>query len=126
MTKLRQIYKCNVCGNITEILHTGQGELVCCGEPMELLNEKVKDEGLEKHVPVIKKKEDKIKVIVGSKEHPMEEKHYIEWIEIIFKSGKAIKKMLNFEDDPKAEFCRDGKVKKVRIYCNIHGLWKAE
>jgi superoxide reductase len=126
MTELKQIFKCNVCGNITEVLHTGQGELVCCGQPMELLEEKKKDEGLEKHVPVVEEDNNNIKVRVGSKEHPMEEGHYIEWIEIIFKNGKSIKKMLNFKNEPGTEFCKDGEVEEVRIYCNIHGLWKTE
>ena len=127
MTEIKEIYKCNICGNIVEVLHAGPGELVCCGEPMKKQEPKTEDASTEKHVPYIEKTDKGILVKVGqNQDHPMEEKHYIEWIEIIFKSGKAIKKMLNFEDDPKAEFCRDGKVKKVRIYCNIHGLWKAE
>ncbi|MCK4432917.1 MAG: desulfoferrodoxin FeS4 iron-binding domain-containing protein, partial [Methanomicrobia archaeon] len=79
MTELKQVYKCSICGNIVEVLHTGIGELVCCGQPMELLKEKTEDAGLEKHVPVIEKTEKGIKIKVGSIPHPMEEKHYIEW-----------------------------------------------
>ena len=83
MTELKQIYKCNICGNIVEVLHAGVGELVCCGQPMELLKEKTADVGLEKHVPVVERLDGKTEVKVGSVPHPMEEKHYIEWIEII-------------------------------------------
>jgi superoxide reductase len=123
MTKLKQIYKCNVCGNIVEVLHTGVGELVCCGEAMQLMEEKREDVGQEKHLPVIEKMENKVKVKVGSIPHPMEEKHYIEWIELEAK-GKAYRQFLKPGDTPEAMF--DVKPEKitVREYCNLHGLWK--
>lgn len=124
MTELRQIYKCNICGNIVEVLHTGVGQLVCCGQPMQLMEEKTEDVGLEKHVPVIEKTKKGIKVNVGSIPHPMEEKHYIEWIEISF-NGKTYKKFLKPGDKPEAEFEIKGEV-KAREYCNIHGLWKSK
>jgi len=124
MTQLNQIYKCNVCGNIVEVLHTGVGELVCCGQPMELSQEKTEDVGKEKHVPVIEKTKKGIKVKVGSVPHPMEEKHYIEWIEVMA-DGKAYRKFLNPGDKPEAEFCLEAKEIEVREYCNIHGLWRA-
>ena len=88
MAEKLQIYKCNVCGNIIEVLHGGIGELVCCGKPMELLDEKTADTGKEKHVPVIEKIDGGYKVKVGSVPHPMEENHYIEWIELLA-DGKA-------------------------------------
>ena len=119
-----QVYRCSVCGNIVEVLHVGGGELVCCGKPMELLEEKTEDEGKEKHVPVIEKTEKGVKVKVGSVEHPMEEKHYIEWIEIIA-NGKAYRQFLELGNKPEAEFCVEGNIKKVRAYCNVHGLWKS-
>ena len=123
MTKLKQIYKCNVCGNIVEVLHTGVGELVCCGEAMQLMEEKREDVGQEKHLPVIEKMENKVKVKVGSIPHPMEEKHYIEWIELEAK-GKTFRQFLKPGDTPEAVF--DVKPEKitVREYCNLHGLWK--
>lgn len=125
MTELKQIYKCNVCGNIVEVLHAGVGQLVCCGQPMELLTEKTEDVGLEKHVPMIEKVGDKVKVKVGSVPHPMEQKHYIEWIEIIT-DGKTYRKFLKPEDKPEAEFeIIDEKI-EAREYCNIHGLWKTK
>jgi len=123
MTELKQIYKCNICGNIVEILHTGKGELVCCGKPMELMKEKKEDVGQEKHLPVIEKMGNKVKVKVGSVPHPMEEKHYIEWVELIT-DGKAYRQFLKPGDAPEATF--DVKAEKItaREYCSIHGLWK--
>jgi len=125
MTELRQIYRCNVCGNIVEVLHAGVGTLVCCGQPMELLTEKTEDAGLEKHVPVIEKTETGYLVKVGSIPHPMEEKHYIEWIELVT-DGKSCRKFLKPNEKPEALF--EVKAEKVwaREYCNIHGLWKSK
>jgi len=125
MTELNQIYKCNICGNIIEVIHTGVGQLVCCGQPMELLTEKTEDVGLEKHVPIIEKVGDKVKVKVGSVPHPMEQKHYIEWIEIII-DGKTYRKFLKPEDKPEAEFEITAEKIEAREYCNIHGLWKTK
>ncbi|HID93626.1 MAG TPA: desulfoferrodoxin FeS4 iron-binding domain-containing protein, partial [bacterium (Candidatus Stahlbacteria)] len=82
MTRRSQVYKCEICGNIVEILHEGVGELVCCAQPTKLLEEKVEEQGKEKHLPVVEKSETRIKIRVGSTPHPMEEKHYIEWIEV--------------------------------------------
>lgn len=123
MTKLNEVYKCNVCGNIVQMTHASTGTLVCCGQPMELMKEKTKDLGNEKHVPVIQIKKDKVVVKVGSIEHPMEKKHYIEWIEIIA-DGQTHKKFLKPGDKPVAEFCIKAKKVTAREYCNIHGLWK--
>jgi len=125
MTKLEQVYRCNICGNIVEVLHTGVGQLVCCGQPMELLTEKTTDIGLEKHVPVIEKIGNKVKVKIGSVPHPMEQKHYIEWIEIIA-NGKTCRKFLKPGDKPEAEFGITAKKIEAREYCNIHGLWKSK
>jgi len=125
MTELNQIYKCNICGNIIEVIHTGVGQLVCCGQPMELLTEKTEDVGLEKHVPIIEKVGDKVKVKVGSVPHPMEQKHYIEWIEIIT-DGRTYRKFLKPEDKPEAEFEITAEEIEAREYCNIHGLWKTK
>lgn len=121
--KIGEVYKCNICGNIVEVLEVGGGELVCCGEPMELLKEKTEDIGKEKHVPVIEKTGKGIKVKIGSIEHPMEESHYIQWIEVIA-DGKRYKEFLKPGMKPEAEFCVSGKI-EVREYCNLHGLWRA-
>ncbi len=126
MTEKKQIYKCEVCGNIVEVLHEGSGELVCCGQPMKLYSEKTADSAKEKHVPVIEKMGDKVKVKVGSVPHPMEEKHYIEWIELIA-DGKSYRQFLKPGDVPEAIFDVkvNGKTKlEAREYCSLHGLWK--
>ena len=124
MAKLRGIYKCNVCGNIVEVLHSGGGTLVCCGEDMHLMTEKNSDEGQEKHVPIITVDGSTITVKVGSIPHPMEDKHYIEWIELSA-DGKFYKKYLNPGDAPEAVFCLEASQYSARIYCNIHGLWQS-
>ena len=123
MTERLQIYKCEVCGNIVEVLHEGQGELVCCGQPMKLYVENTVDAAREKHVPVMEKTPTGAKVQVGSVAHPMEEKHYIEWIEVIV-DGKAYREFLNPGGAPEATF--DVKAEKItaREYCNLHGLWR--
>ena len=123
MPELHQIYKCEVCGNIVEVMHGGKGELVCCGKPMKLFKEGAVDAALEKHVPVIEKTEKGFKVTVGSVAHPMEEKHYIEWIEAVA-DGKVYKQFLKPGDAPEAEFCIEADRITAREYCNIHGLWK--
>jgi len=124
MTARLQVYKCEVCGNIVEVIHEGQGELVCCGKPMKLLLENTTDASKEKHVPVIEKTSTGIKVKVGSAPHPMEEKHYIEWVQIIA-DGKAYRQFLSPGNAPEVTF--DIKADKItaREYCNIHSLWKA-
>jgi superoxide reductase len=118
------IYKCELCGNIVEVLHAGKGELVCCGEAMKLYKENTVDAAKEKHVPVVEKTADGFKVKVGSVAHPMEEKHYIEWIEIIA-DGKAYRQFLNPGDAPEAVFKIGAAQVTAREYCNLHGLWKA-
>jgi superoxide reductase len=125
MTELNQIYRCNVCGNIVEVINTGVGELVCCGQPMELLIERQTDVGPEKHIPIVEKTEKGIIVKVGEVPHPMEENHYIHLIEVI-SGDKVYRKILKPADDPSAEF-EFGKEEidnlKVREYCTVHGLW---
>jgi len=123
MTKRLEVYKCEVCGNIVEVIHEGKGELVCCGQPMKLFDEKNADSTTEKHVPVIEKVVDGVKVTVGSTLHPMEEKHYIEWIEVIA-DGRAYRQFLKPGGAPEATFEIKAESIKAREYCNIHGLWK--
>ncbi|MBN2421918.1 desulfoferrodoxin [Candidatus Woesearchaeota archaeon] len=125
MAKLNRFYKCNVCGNIVSVVESGAGELVCCGEPMKLIEEKGKDqEGKEKHVPVLETTEKGIIVKVGSVEHPMEEKHYIELIQLIDGDEIVGGKRLKPGEKPMAEFCMVKKQGlKARILCNVHGLW---
>jgi superoxide reductase len=119
-----EVYKCEVCGNMVEVVHVGGGELVCCGQPMKLLVENTTDAAKEKHVPVIEKTADGVKVKVGSVAHPMEEKHFIEWVQIIA-DGKSYRQFLKPGETPEAEFKINGGSITAREFCNLHGLWKA-
>ena len=123
MTALLQVYKCSLCGNIVEVIHAGEGELVCCGEPMKLMTENTVDASKEKHVPVIEKIAGGYKVKVGSIPHPMEEKHYIEWIELTA-DGKVYRQFLKPGQVAEAVFLIEAKSVSAREYCNLHGLWK--
>jgi superoxide reductase len=123
MTEKLQVYACEVCDNIVEVVREGAGELVCCGEPMTLLEENTADPAGEKHVPVVEEVEHGIKVKVGSIPHPMEENHYIEWIEITA-DGKADRQFLNPGDAPEAIFRIDAEEITAREYCSLHGLWR--
>ncbi len=124
MTELKQIYKCDLCANIVEVLHAGAGALFCCGQAMQLLEEKTDDEGKEKHVPVIERTETGVKVKVGSVAHPMEDAHYIEWVEVIA-DGKSCRRFLKPGEQPEAEFEIRAEQVTAREYCSVHGLWKS-
>lgn len=123
MTQHLEVYKCELCGNIVEMLHASDGTLVCCDQPMTLMTENTVDAAKEKHVPVIEKTDKGIKVKVGDVPHPMEEKHYIEWIELIV-DGKSYMQFLNPGDTPEAFFEISADQITAREYCNIHGHWK--
>lgn len=124
MPELLEIYKCDVCGNIVEVVHGGGGELVCCGQPMKRFVENTVDAAKEKHVPVIEKTAEGYKVKIGSVAHPMEEKHWIEWIELVV-DGKVYRQHLKPGQTPEAVFCIQAAQVSAREYCNLHGLWKA-
>lgn len=124
MTKQKQIYRCAICGNIVEVMHPAEGVLSCCGQPMELLTENLRDAALEKHVPVIEKTDGGYRVTVGSVEHPMLSAHYIEWIELITED-RVMRKYLHPGDRPIAVFMTDAENVTAREYCNIHGHWKS-
>lgn len=123
MAEKLEIYQCLLCGNMTEVLHAGDGELVCCGQPMKKLIAKKEDAGREKHVPVIEKANGVITVKIGSVPHPMEEKHYIEWIEIVA-DGKAYRQFLKPCDQPQGRFYITADNITAREHCTIHGLWE--
>lgn len=125
MAKRFEVYKCFECGNVLETMYPGGGELVCCGKPMKLMKEGETDGAAEKHVPVIEKTATGYKVKVGSVAHPMEEKHWIQWIELIA-DGRSYHKFLNPGDAPEAEFCIQASSVTAREFCNLHGHWKAE
>ena len=124
MTKQLEVYKCEVCGNIVEVLHAGEGELVCCGQPMKLFVENTVDAAREKHVPVIEKIDGGYRVKLGSVPHPMEEKHYIEWIGLVA-GNKVLRQFLQPGDAPEASFQTTAKDVSARAYCNLHGLWRS-
>lgn len=124
MAEKLEVYKCEVCGNMVEVLHGGAGTLVCCGQDMVLLKANTTDAAQEKHVPVVEKTADGFKVKIGSVPHPMVAEHYIEWIEVIG-DGTAYRKFLNPGGAPEADFKIDAAEITAREYCNIHGLWKA-
>ena len=119
-----QVYKCEICGIIAEVLEGGAGELVCCGQPMMLYDENVVDASREKHVPVVTKTELGFKVAVGSVAHPMEAKHFIMWIELLA-DGKAYRQFLAPGDKPEAFFPIQAQAVSARELCNLHGMWKA-
>lgn len=125
MPEMLEIYKCEVCGNIVELVHAGAGDLVCCGQNMKLFTENTVDAAKEKHVPVIEKTADGYLVKVGAVPHPMEEKHWIEWIELLA-DGKVYRQHLAPGKAPEALFCVKADKVSAREYCNLHGLWKKD
>jgi len=117
-----EVYKCDLCGNIVEGLHEGTGDLVCCGEEMKLFTENTVDAAKEKHVPVVEKVDGGFKVRIGEVAHPMEDSHYIEWIEVIA-GDKIYREFLKPGGVPEAFFPIEADSVKAREYCNLHGLW---
>ncbi len=124
MAEKLQVYKCALCGNIVEVMHAGGGTLKCCNQAMDLLQENTTDAAKEKHVPVVEKTDTGVTVKVGSVLHPMEEKHYIEWVEIVA-DGQVYRKFLNPGEAPEAHFNIKAENILAREYCNLHGHWKA-
>lgn len=125
MAKVLEVYKCAICGNIVELFINGGGPLACCGAPMQLLEENTVDASQEKHLPVIVRNGGEVTVKVGSVAHPMEENHYIQWIEVI-DGNKVSRKMLKPGEAPEATFCVKSDKVIAREYCNLHGQWKTE
>lgn len=123
MTKRTELYKCEICGNIVEIHHHGASALVCCNEKMQLLVENETDGAVEKHIPIIEKLNNGYKISVGEVEHPMTEKHYIEWIQLITEN-QVYTKFLEPDMKPEAIFEIDSTIVNARAYCNLHGNWK--
>ncbi len=121
--KINEVYRCQICGNIVEVLTVGGGQLVCCNQAMTLLTANTTDASQEKHVPVIKKTSDGYQVIIGDVEHPMTQEHYIEWIALHTPAG-IYRQYLKPNDQPMAEFCYSGNAIKASCYCNLHSLWE--
>lgn len=124
MTKWLEVYKCELCGNIVEVSHAAPGTLVCCGQEMNLLEEKTADKTTEKHVPMIEEVEGGYKVTVGSTLHPMLENHYIEWIQLVTEK-QVLTQYLKPGEEPIAVFKTEDKALYAREYCNLHSLWKS-
>lgn len=124
MTQLNQVYRCKICGNMIEVVHPATGELVCHGQPMEMLSENSVDASKEKHVPVVTQTATGTLIKIGAVPHPMDEKHYIEWIELLA-DGRVCRKFLKPGDKPEFEFGSKPAQYTARAYCNIHGLWKS-
>lgn len=128
MTTKLQFYKCDICGNIAQILHAGEGEIVCCGQVMRLLETKNEEQMAEKHIPVFLKDECETEFIqVGSVLHPMVHEHYIEFIETVSEDNTCVHiKFLHPAEEPKMILNKPENVNKAYEYCNIHGLWEGE
>ncbi len=125
MTQQREVFVCQSCGNMVEILRAGQGSLVCCNQPMTLSEENTTDAAKEKHVPVLARSGADVTVTVGTVPHPMAAEHYIEWIEVL--QGDAVSRhYLNPGAVPQATFELPAGAVVARAYCNLHGLWKGE
>lgn len=125
MTERMEVYKCEVCGNIVEVLHSGPGELVCCKQAMKMMEEQSADYATEKHVPVVQEIDGGILVKVGSVPHPMLDEHHIELVELI-QGDLIFRKFLKPGNEPEAEFKKpEGAEGKAREYCNVHGLWRS-
>jgi superoxide reductase len=127
MLERGQIFMCNTCGNMFELIHVGGGSSTCCGTEMELLSDDPKDVGAEKHIPIIEKTDSGVNVKVGRVPHPMEDTHYIAWIEIITGNNRTQRAFLKPGMKPEADFIVDDISNiKAKEYCIIHGLWRSE
>jgi len=127
MTTKLEIYKCELCGNVVEVLDPAGGELVCCGQAMTLCGAKTEDTGMEKHRPIVETTGDAVRVKVGSVPHPMEDDHYIQWIEAVCCDGEFRQVYELKPGSPAAAkffLCGCGHL-VVRAFCNVHGLWEA-
>ena len=125
MPKRLEVYKCEICGNIVEVVHSGAGALICCGKNMDRITENTTDAATEKHVPVIELAADSVTVKVGDVAHPMEDAHYIEWIEILVED-KIYRQYLQAGQPAQATFNLSATTVTARAYCNLHGLWTAK
>ncbi len=124
--ELKGIYKCEICGNVVEVVDAFEPPISCCNEPMKKLEAQTEDYTVEKHVPMVEEADDGVKVIVGSTLHPMTEEHHIVFIEVLTKDNKVYRADLDATGEPEAKFpVKAENIALVREYCNIHDLWKA-
>ncbi len=118
------IYKCDKYGIIAQIMTTGAGKLVCCETSMDKMIENTTDAAKEKHIPVVEKIGNRLEVKVGSVNHPMNEDHFIQWVEVVG-NEESFLKFLSYTDKPEAVFDLECDEFYVRAYCNLHGLWRS-
>ncbi|MBR2891868.1 MAG: desulfoferrodoxin [Bacilli bacterium] len=123
----QKFLECKKCGNIIAAVKESGVAVMCCGQKMERIEAGVVEASYEKHIPVVERDGNFVKVTVGSVEHPMVDVHYIEWISVQTNLGNQ-RKILKPNDEPKASFVllENEVVEAVYAYCNLHGLWKAE
>lgn len=128
MTKKLEMYKCSICGNFVEVVLEGAGELVCCGQPMNLLKANTTDAAQEKHVPFFVKKDAELEVRIGSVLHPMTDEHYIQFIEVFSDDEKYVKRKYLFPTDEPIFPLKGYDIGSLtaREFCNLHGLWEAK
>ncbi len=128
MTERLEMYRCNICGNLVQVILSGEGELVCCGQPMEHLNPNTSEEGAqEKHIPVYSKTENGVEILVGSTPHPMIDEHYIMFIESISEDRNRMKlQYLHPGEEPKMFLTEEYGRETALEFCNIHGLWEGK
>lgn len=128
MAKKLELYKCNICGNLIEVVLPGDGELVCCGQPMNLLEANTTDATKEKHVPFFVKKDDELEIRIGSAPHPMEQEHYIQFIEVVSKDERYVKRKYLYPSEEPMFTLRGYDVDSLtaKEHCNLHGLWEAK
>ncbi len=126
MAKKLEIFKCELCGHIIEVLHEGGGTLSCCGQPMKAISANTTDASLEKHVPVVEKMDDGTHIKVGSVAHPMTPEHWIEWVQMITPAGYSCRVFIDPGTNPEGVFKMKPENGTARAYCNLHGLWKTD
>ena len=121
-----KFYQCAHCGKIIAVVKESGVPVMCCGQKMQEIVPGTTDAAVEKHVPVYEVNGNIVTVCIGSVAHPMEEKHYIEWVSLQTKGGNQ-RKALKPGDEPKVCFaiCDGDEVEAVYAYCNLHSLWKA-
>lgn len=128
MTERLEMYRCEICGNLVQVILAGGGELVCCGQPMTLLKPNtIEDAALEKHIPVYIQHENGVEIQVGSVLHPMNDNHYIMFIESISEDRNRMK-LQYLHPGQEAKMLLEEKLGKEKAleFCNLHGLWEGE
>ena len=127
MTERLDLYRCEICGNLVQVILAGGGELVCCGQPMELVKGKTQEEMQEKHITVFISENGTDIVQVGTVLHPMNDDHYIMFIETISEDKNCVH-LQYLHPGQEAKMLLEKKIGKMKAieFCNLHGLWEGE